>query len=376
MKSFIQPDKSKLNQVPISEFADFITNNVQGSKTEFLVNNIEKWIKENFGKTVHANDLMPSKQLMADLLDISTGTVQNVYRQLENKGLLYSKQCVGTLIADVNNKNVSLRKSSSKRELAVELIKTFIVKNKFKTGEQLPSVRAISQYINIPVNTTGCAMENLVQTGIVEKTASKDQCWILKTNKFDVKLNEKSSLIIKVANDLKKYIVKNLRIGDKLPTHSQLAHMSKVSVKTVHSALEILINEGILLPKRGRYGTCIVKIPYNSDLQPQAETAIFAKSQFTARYHYNRIQDAIKNMIIEKYSVHSKLPSIMEMANLMDVSPNTVRKAFANLASEGYLEFSRGRYGGTYVKAMPKSPDTKPFEWVAVNPKYADYQDN
>lgn len=376
MKSFIQPDKSKLHQVPISEFADLITNNIQGSKTEFLVNSIEKWIKENFNKTINANYLMPSKQLMADLLDISTGTVQNVYRQLENKGLLYSKQCVGTLIADLDNKNVVLRKSSSKRELAIELIKTFIIKNKFKIGEQLPSVRAIAQYIDIPINTTGSAMENLVQKGIVEKTNNKDQCWILKNNKFDIALDEKSSLITKVADDLKKYVTKKLKIGDKIPTHSELAKMTKVSVKTIHSALEILINEGILLPKRGRYGTCVVKIPCNSELQPQIETSIFAKSQFTARYHYNRIQDTIKNMIIEKYSVHSKLPSIMEMANLMDVSPNTIRKAFENLAKEGYLEFSRGRYGGTYVKSMPKYPDSKPFEWVAVNPKYAEYKEN
>lgn len=376
MKNFVQPDKSKLNQVPISEFADFITNNYTGSKTEFLVNNIETWIRNNFNKTVHANDLMPSKRLMSDLLDISTGTVQNIYRQLENKGLLYSKQCVGTMIADINNKNITLRKSSSKRELAAELIKTFILKNKFKIGDLLPSVRAISQYINIPINTTGNAMELLVNSGIVEKTDNKDQCWILKNNKFQIKIDENSSLITKVANDLKQYIVKNLRIGDKLPTHSKLSEMFKVSVKTVHSALELLINEGILLPKRGRYGTCVVKYPNRSDLEPTEETSIFAKAQFTARYHYNRIQDAIKNMIIEKYNVHSKLPSIMEMANLMDVSPNTIRKAFGNLAEEGYLEFSRGRYGGTYVKALPKSPDNKPFEWVAVNPKYADYQEN
>ena len=376
MKSFVQPDKSKLNQIPISEFADFITNDISGSKTEFLVNNIECWIKENFNKSIHANDLMPSKQLMSDLLDISTGTIQNVYRQLENKGLVYSKQCVGTLIADLDNKDVVLRKSSSKRELAIELIKTFIVKNKFKVGERLPSVRAISQYINVPINTTGSAMETLVLEGIVQKTANKDQCWILKNNKFEVKLDEKLSLIKKVAEDLKRYITLKLKIGDKMPTHSKLAEMTKVSVKTIHSALEILIKEGVLLAKRGRYGTCVVKIPNNSDLQPAIETSIFAKSQFTARYHYNRIQDAIKNMIIEKYSVHSKLPSIMEMANLMDVSPNTIRKAFDNLAKDGYLEFSRGRYGGTYVKAMPKYPDSKPFEWVAVNPKYVQYQDN
>jgi len=376
MKNFVQPDKSKLKQIPISEFADFISMNVEGSKTEYLVNCIEKWINENFGKTIQTNDLMPSKRLMADLLDISTGTVQNIYRRLENKGLLYSKQCVGTMIADINNKNIKLRKSSSKRELAEELIKTFIIKNKFKTGQLLPSVRIISQYINIPVNTTGNAMEELVVQGIVEKTNNKDQSWILKNNKFAVNVNEKTPLILKVVQDLKQYISKNLKIGDKIPTHSKLAEMLKVSVKTIHSALEIIIKEGILMPKRGRYGTCVVKMPNYSDLQPRPETSVFAKAQFTARYHYNRIQDAIKSMIIEKYSINSKLPSIMEMANLLDVSPNTIRKAYSNLADEGYLEFSRGRYGGTYVKQMPKSPDNQPFEWVAVNPKYADYQDN
>lgn len=376
MKNFVQPDKCKLQQIPISEFADFITTNIDGSKTNYLVSKIESWIIDNFGKTIKQNDLMPSKQLMSDLLDISIGTVQNIYRQLENKGLLYSKQCIGTMIADINNKNVTIRKASSKRELAIELIKTFIVKNKFKSGEQLPSVRAISQYINIPINTTGLAMENLVDTGIVEKTDNKDLCWKLKSTNFEIKIDENSSLVIKVSNDIKKYINKHLKIGDKLPTHTKLAETFKVSVKTVHSALEVLIKEGILLPKRGRYGTIIVKIPNTSRLQPMPETAIFAKAQLTARYHYNRIQDAIVNMIIEKYSLHSKLPSIMEMANLMDVSPNTIRKAFSNLAQDGYLEFSRGRYGGTYVKQMPKSPANKPFEWVAVNPKYANYQDN
>ena len=66
----------------------------------------------------------------------------------------------------------------------------------------------------------------------------------------------------------------------------------------------------------------------------------------------------------------------MEMANLMDVSPNTIRKAFQNLAQDGYLTFSRGRYGGTYVKAIPMTSAQMPFEWVAVNPKYANYSEN
>lgn len=376
MEKFVQLDKTKLNHIPISEFADFIHQDYEGSKTEYLVKHIEKWILDNYDKTIHANDLMPTKKLMSDLLDISTGTVQNIYRTLEDKGLLYSKQCIGTMIADINNKNVKLRKSVSKKDYAIELIKTFIAKNKFKAGEQLPSARAISQYIGIPTNTTRVAIENLIIQGIIEKTDNKDLNWILKTNKFEISQNNSKSLISNIVADIKKYITLNMRIGDKMPTHAQLAKALKVSVKTIHDSLEILINEGVLLPKRGRYGTCVVKMPNDSKLQPQIETSIFAKSQITARYHYERIKDAIKNMIIEKYSLHSKLPSIMEMANLMDVSPNTIRKAFANLADEGYLTFTRGRYGGTFVKAMPKSPSTQPFEWVAVNPKYATYSDN
>lgn len=376
MEKFVQLDKTKLNHIPISEFADFIHQDYEGSKTEYLVKHIEKWILDNYDKTIHANDLMPTKKLMSDLLDISTGTVQNIYRTLEDKGLLYSKQCIGTMIADINNKNIKLRKSVSKKDYAIELIKTFIAKNKLKAGEQLPSARAISQYIGIPTNTTRVAIENLIIQGIIEKTDNKDLNWILKTNKFEISQNNSKSLISNIVADIKKYITLNMRIGDKMPTHAQLAKALKVSVKTIHDSLEILINEGVLLPKRGRYGTCVVKMPNDSKLQPQIETSIFAKSQITARYHYERIQDAIKNMIIEKYSLHSKLPSIMEMANLMDVSPNTIRKAFANLADEGYLTFTRGRYGGTFVKAMPKSPSTQPFEWVAVNPKYATYSDN
>ncbi len=377
MNTFVQPDKNNLKHIPISEFAEFIIGfDFYGSKTEYLTKNIEKWIKDNFGKTIAPNDLMPNKKLMSDLLDVSIGTVQNVYRKLENKGLLYSKQSIGTLIADIKNKKLKVRKSTSKRELAIELIKAFILKNNLEKGQPLPSIRNLSKYINIPVSTTDSALENLVTLGIVKKTTLRDSCWIVKNNKFTVNLEDNQNLVYNVSLDLKHYILKKMKIGDKFLTHSELAKKFKVSVKTIHSAIEILIEEGILLPKRGRYGTCVVKMPITSNIQPSVESSIFAKAQFTARYHYNRIQDLIKNMIIQKYPVNSKLPSIMEMANLIDVNPNTIRKAYSNLANEGYLKFSRGRYGGTYVNEVPKLIDDKPFEWVAVNPQYANFTEN
>ena len=80
-------------------------------------------------------------------------------------------------------------------------------------------------------------------------------------------------------------------------------------------------------------------------------------------------------MIAEHYEVGSKLPSIMELSKAMDLSPNTIRKAFHNLAKEGYLVFSRGRYGGTFVVDIPQSGE-ETFKWLAVNPQYARMYEN
>lgn len=75
-------------------------------------------------------------------------------------------------------------------------------------------------------------------------------------------------------------------------------------------------------------------------------------------------------MIAQNYEVGDKLPSIKELSAMLDLSPNTIRKAFHNLAQEGYLVFSRGRYGGTFVIDIPEV-ESQAFKWLAVNPLYA-----
>ena len=74
-------------------------------------------------------------------------------------------------------------------------------------------------------------------------------------------------------------------------------------------------------------------------------------------------------MIAENYNIGSKLPSIMTLSREMDLSPNTIRKAFHNLAKAGYLKFSRGRYGGTFVTDIPSTGEDA-FKWIAVSPQY------
>lgn len=58
------------------------------------------------------------------------------------------------------------------------------------------------------------------------------------------------------------------------------------------------------------------------------------------------------------------------LAQKFDVSSNTIRKALQNLSKQGFVQFSRGRYGGTFVSDIPETEDGQAFRWLAVSPDY------
>ena len=141
-------------------------------------------------------------------------------------------------------------------------------------------------------------------------------------------------------------------------------------MKTVYDAVNILVQRGILLSKRGRYGTSVIKMPNSKNVTLKPETSIFAPAKDAVFYYYEKTQNHIKKEIANNYQVGDKLPSVLEWSRMLDVSPNTIRKAIHNLADEGYLVFSRGRYGGTFVIDIPEI-ESAAFKWIAVNPQYA-----
>ena len=129
------------------------------------------------------------------------------------------------------------------------------------------------------------------------------------------------------------------------------------------------------MPHRGRYGTTVMKLPFENSANQKRENSIFAPAQDAAFYFYEKTQNRIKDMIAKNYEVGDKLPSILELSKEFELSPNTIRKAYQNLAKEGYLGFSRGRYGGTFVLDIPDT-GMESFKWLAVNPQYAEaYKD-
>lgn len=348
------------------------------SSTEPKAITIAKWIMNwidtdlQSGK-INYQDLLPTKADFAFTLSVSIGTIQNALRIVEDAGYVESKQCIGTLVKD-KNATPSIRKLTSKRESTIEELKHYIKTNNFAEGDNLPSSRIIAKMISSSPNTTRLALEALQKEGIIDRKIKKanDAGWIIKTTNFDISTTQsQETLVEKIEDDLKNYITENLKIGDKLPAHNELANLLNASIKTIHDALKSLIEEGILLPRRGRYGTSVVKMPNDKTLDIGKETSIFASAQETAFYYYERTQNQLKKIIAENYSIGDKLPSIMELSKEMDLSPNTIRKAFHNLAKEGYLTFSRGRYGGTFILDIPET-ETQTFKWLAVNPKYAE----
>lgn len=379
-EGYIFPQKSQLSSINISdidiEYPDL--KNIFESKSVVIGKWLAKWIETDLKRgKIKVNNILPSKAEFAYHLGVSIGTIQNSFRYLEDLGYVESKQCIGTLVKNPNKKSLSFRKLTSKRELAIEAIKRYILSDSFKIGESLPSSRTVATIIDYSANTTRLALENLATQGILvhKFKNSKESGWIIKSLDFDISTanvapKATETLVDMVVKDLEAYIIKNLRVGDRIPPHSVLAKGLKTSIKTVHDALKVLIGRGILLARRGRYGTSVIKLPNSDNSSQKPETSIFASAQETAFYHYEKTQEHIKRMISQEYEIGDKLPSIMELSKSLDLSPNTIRKAFHNLAKEGYLVFSRGRYGGTFVIDIPEV-EAQTFRWLAVNHEYA-----
>ena len=59
-----------------------------------------------------------------------------------------------------------------------------------------------------------------------------------------------------------------------------------------------------------------------------------------------------------------------KIAEDLDVSSNTVRKALQKLAENHFVEFARGRYGGTFVTKVPTDQEKASFTWLSINPEH------
>lgn len=252
--NYIFPKKSDLEKINIKDINCELPDLkfCEESKSIVIGKWLVNWIVSDLkaGK-IHVNNIIPAKSEFAYLLGVSVGTIQNAFRYIEDLGYVESKQCIGTMVRDYNKEAASVRKLTSKRDLAVEAIKRYIATGGFKVGAQLPSSRTVATIIGFSVNTTRLALETLATQNIVchRFKNARDCGWSVLTMSFDVKssqVDSKSSktLVDMVVKDLEDYITENLKVGDRIPAHDELSKSLKASLKTVHDGLKVLIDRG------------------------------------------------------------------------------------------------------------------------------------
>jgi DNA-binding GntR family transcriptional regulator len=348
------------------------------TKDTLIADWLKAWITDALEKgLVSENHLLPRKNEIAAHLGVSIGTVQNAIRYIEDEGCVESKQRIGTLVRDTRCTGQRMRKQTSKRDQAVLAIKRYILDHGFQPGETLPSAREIARAIHSAPNTTRLALEYLSGTGILKSLGNRGNKanWALRSlpelTGGTVRAIESETLIDQLERDLKKLIAERFETNDKLPSHLELSDIFKVSIKTVHDAMRRLAEQGILHSKRGRYGTYVVRKPDAGKFAP-IDTSIFVPAEEIMLYNYQKVERHLKDLLRTTYAIGDKLPPMGVLSRELDVSSNTIRKALQNLAREKLVEFTRGRYGGTYVTAVPTPEDNipgdKPFEWVSINP--------
>ena len=371
--------EEKYPRLQISEFpvltADFFK--VNESKDELIRAWLKSYIKNGLANgSIGDNTLLPLKSKLAYYFGVGEGTVQSAVRKLEDEGLVASKQRVGTFILNENSV-VSSTKLTSKRDKVIEQIKV-LIKKEYSVGDVLPAMRELERILNSKRNTIRAALDLLTYQGYIAPEVSESEDfkqWEVLKNIQDecvgdeLTLNfQTETLAQKIAIKIEKYIVENCKVGSRLESINVLAKKYDVSEKTVYDATQILFEKGIIQSRRGKYGTIVIKMP--SDVfQPAKECSIFMPAAEAAVYSYRRIENLLRNKIIEEYSVGQRLPSMKELSQLLDVSTNTIRKAIMDLTAEGYLAVSRGKFGGIYVLDIPEEK-VHAFRWLAVNPQY------
>jgi DNA-binding GntR family transcriptional regulator len=334
-----------------------------GSSKDMLIAAwLKNWIIEGLASgQLTETHLLPRKADLAKYLNVSIGTVQNAIRYVEDDGFVESKQRIGTVLRNASDEGDSrLRKQTSKRDQAVLAVRKLIVTRSLKPGEPMPSAREVAKLIGSAPNTTRLALEFLSAQGVLLShgvRGNKANWFVAQVPDISednvVHAIESQTLIDQLERDLKTLIASKYEVGAKLASHLELADTFRVSIKTVHDALRRLGQQGIIQSKRGRYGTFVSRLPETQFAEQDIE-ALFVPVEQHAFYNYQRVETVLRQYIAENFKAGDKLPPMGDLATRFDVSSNTIRKALQNMGEEGLMGFTRGRFGGTFVKALPK----------------------
>jgi len=341
---------------------------------------IINWIKSALSAgRIKENDIIPQKIQISRCLGVSSGTVQNAIRAIEDEGFLKSRQKIGTMISAASNPIGMYPKADSKRGKAVLAVKKIILMNNYKVNKPIPSIRKMSEFIGISQNTTRLAYELLCREGLLESMqmrASESNWYLKKKPDFSgkdlkpVDTLEADTLADKITAQMKDYLSEKYEIGSRIPSHETLAAEFQTSIKTINDCIKRLHNQGIVITRRGKYGCILAQNPKNPVFEPDKENSIFVKAKDAEFYSWQKTASKLISYISSSFAEGDKLPSIKQFSEKYNVSTNTIRKVLLGLEAKGCIRFERGKSGGTYMIQKPEISHANQYQWLSISRDY------
>lgn len=363
-----------LDDIKISK-PDFESSDLP--KGEVISRWLIEWIKHSLEYGIaDIGDFIPSKYDLALYLNVSTATIQNSIRYVKNLGYLSSKQSSGTSIADFYSKDLNSKVNEFNHENIAECkIKKIVIDYNVALNSPIPTVAELARICDISQNTIRVSLCNLALSGYLEKVRAKGNKynWIyIKEFKLSPKelsceiKDENFTLKYQLIEKIEEYLKKTYKHGNKILPNKAISNMFEVSVKTVNDAMKKLAIKKIILPRRGKYGTIYLGSQKSGkkDFLSQEKKRFIPSQEYT--YTWQKTLEHLKKYIVKNYEQGDKLAPIRELALILDVSPNTIRRALKPLFQNGSLIAKAGKSGGIFIVEMPEIKDS--YQWLALNP--------
>ncbi len=368
-----------LNDIKIAKPDFHISKTPKGQiVTSWLI----KWIEHSLECGIaDIGDFIPSKEELASFLNVSTATIQNSIRQVKNLGYFNSKQSIGTCIADFYSKDIKQQDELYHGTLAECKIKKIVLDKKIKLNSPLPSIKELSNITDISQNTIRFSLVNLANKGHLKKISQRGNkfSWIyikefeLTKEEITNGINDENfTLTHQLIDKIQKYIEKTYKTGEKILPNIAFSRMFDVSIKTINDAMKILNAKKIILSRRGRYGT--IYLGNNKNTKTDFTSSERRKNTIPQSYVYSwqKTLSHLKKYIIQNYEIGDKIAPIRELATILNVSPNTIRRALADMFDNNYLISKRGKTGGIFITEMPQE-ETETYRWLAINPDVVNF---
>lgn len=240
---------------------------------------------------------------------------------------------------------------ATKDGLIAEWLKGFItagLANKTLSEQNLlPKKADIAKYLGVSVGTVQNAIRFIEDEGFVESKQRIGTIISDPTNS-NTRLRKLTSKRDTAVIAVKKLILERaIQPPNALPSAREIAKIIGSAPNTTRLALEYLATIGTVESKGTRGNKAnwfLAEIPTLDD----SERA----SDFASETLIDQVERDLKALIAAEFSVGSKLPSHLVLAERLKVSIKTVHDAMSRVIEQGIVQSKRGRYG-SFILRLP-----------------------